>query len=303
MTPNAVADGLIDLFFPKRCVQCRAPGAWLCEPCAGSLRPLPAESCPRCGSPGHWAPLGRATRRPRALRRHGDGMGVAGGRASDRADAGRAGAVCCPECDGRDLAFTAASAAFTYEGPARALVSACKFRALRSLADEMARLAGPAFGAACGATPAGPDAAASPAASAQTLVTWVPSHRERSLERGFNQAELLARGLARGARLGSAPVLRRTRHGARQSGLDRAARAVNVRDTFALREDTNGVLRKLKRVIVVDDVYTTGETLNRCAEVLAREGLELHVFTFARTVRAASSQASLDHAIQKERCR
>ena len=54
--------------------------------------------------------------------------------------------------------------------------------------------------------------------------------------------------------------------------------------------------------MIVDDVYTTGETLNQCAEVLARAGLEPHVFTFARTVRATPSQASLDHAVQKERC-
>ena len=135
------------------------------------------------------------------------------------------------------------------------------------------------------------------------LVTWVPGHREHSLERGFNQAELFARRLARDAGLPYAPLLRRVRHGARQSGLDRASRAANVRDAFALREERNGVLRRVKRVVLVDDVYTTGETLNQCAEVLARAGLEPHVFTFARTVRAASSQASLDHAVQKERCR
>lgn len=259
MTSGGIVDGLLDLVLPRRCVQCRAAGGWLCEPCSGDLRPLPAQRCPRCGAPGPWtAPGGRR----RAGRR-------------------------CPECGGRDLAFHSASAAFTYEGPAKALVTACKFRALRSLADDMVGRAAPAFAA---------------ASSGVDLVTWVPGHRDHQLERGFNQAELLARGFARRAALPYAPLLRRVRHGARQSGLDRAGRAANVRDAFALREEDNGVLRKFKRVMIVDDVYTTGETLAHGAGVLADAGLEPHVFTFARTVRATPSQASLDHAVQKERC-
>lgn len=275
MDASGAMDGLLDLFFPKRCVQCGTAGAWLCEPCAGGLHRLPDERCARCGAPGRYMPPGAAGRAARA-------DVPADGR---RRSPGRL----CPECGARDFAFRSAGAAYTYDGPAKALVTACKFRALRSLTDEMARRAGPAF-AAC-------------AAPCAELITWVPGHREHGLERGFNQAELFARRLARDAGLPYAALLRRVRHGARQSGLDRASRAANVRDAFALREERNRVLRRLKRVVVVDDVYTTGETLNQCAEVLARASLEPHVFTFARTVRAASSQASLDHAVQKERCR
>ena len=253
-------DGFLDLLFPKRCVRCRAAGGWLCEPCAGGLTSLPAVRCARCGAPGDWS------RRP------------------------------CPECAGRELAFVTACAAFTYEGAARDLVTACKFRALRSIADEMTVRAAPAFRAACGVVPAGPAAP-----DTGVLVTWVPGHRDHSLERGFNQAELLARGLARTTGLAYAPLLRRVRHGARQSGLDRAARAANVHDAFALREDAKRVLRNLKRVVIVDDVYTTGETLNHCADALARADLRPHVFTFARTVRASS--ATRRNTLQKERCR
>jgi len=161
-------------------------------------------------------------------------------RAADAAPGARRPSAPCRECRGRDLAFTSASAAFVYEGPARALVTACKFRALRSLVDEMVERAGPAFGAACSGALDSTDSASAP----PLLVTWIPAHRDHTLERGFNQAELLARGLARRAGVPYAPLLRRRRHGARQSGLDRAARAANVRDAFALREDANGVLRK-----------------------------------------------------------
>ncbi len=286
MTASGIVDGLIDLVLPRRCVVCGVAGGWLCDVCAGDLHPLPARRCPRCGAPGAWAaarpdgwPLRDASastlQRPSAPR-------GAHRPAALRAHAGRR----CPECSGRDLAFVSAAAAFTYEGSARALVTACKFRALRSLTDDMVERAAPAF----------------ERAAQDSLVTWVPGHRDHQLERGFNQAERLARGFARRAGLPYAPLLRRTRHGARQSGLHRAARAANVKGAFALREEYSGVLRKLKRVLIVDDVYTTGETLDHCAKVLAHAGLEPHVFTFARTVRATPSQASLDHAVQKERC-
>jgi ComF family protein len=246
-------DELLDLIFPRRCVQCRAVGAWLCEPCADQLKALPPGGCARCGAPGR---------------------GLAGG-------AGR-GSRRCPECDGRDLAFTSAAAAFAYEGPARALVTACKFRSYRSLAREMARRAGPAFVAACGGETAGPLA-----------VTWVPAHRTRTVERGFDQAELLARELAKPAALPAVSVLRRVRETARQSGLHGAERAANVADAFQLRRGADRVLSRFKRVVVVDDVYTTGETLNHCAKALTEAGVDPRVFSFARAVRRSSACTSV----------
>ncbi len=73
------------------------------------------------------------------------------------------------------------------------------------------------------------------------LVTCVPAHRGHKLERGFNQAELLARDLARAAGLPFAPLLVRTRHGRRQSGLAKSERAANVRGAFALAREAQRV--------------------------------------------------------------
>ncbi len=316
MNAAGALEGLLDLVFPKRCVVCRTAGSWLCEPCAGGLRPLPEERCWRCGAPLPGAGARSRRRAPGSPPR---------GRPSS-----------CRECAGRDLAFVSASAAFCYEGPARALVTACKFRALRSLTDDLAARAAPAFAARFGVCSSGgglpadrdgsvrrwPGAASSPGAASgpgaafgpgsasgsdgpppEVVVTSVPAHRDHRLERGFDPAESLARRLADGAGLTYAPLLCRVRHGARQSGLARAARAANVRHAFALREDALRVGRRLKRVIIVDDVYTTGETLNQCAEALAHASLEPHVFTFARTVRATPAHASREQAVPKERCR
>jgi predicted amidophosphoribosyltransferase len=286
---------VLDLVFPRRCVQCRTVGAWLCAACAAQLTPLAAGRCPRCGAPAR-APVSPGARDGRA--RRGDREEPGGGEAP-------AGRPACAECGGRDLAFSAATAAFVYEGPARALVTACKFRSLRSLAREMAVLAGPAFVAACGGETAGPAGApvgpgAGPAALARgaavadpgLAVTWVPAHRTRTVERGFDQAELLARELAGLTALPAAPLLRRTRATARQSGLHGAERAANVSDAFQLRPGADRVLTGFKRVVIVDDVYTTGETLNHCASVLSEAGVDPRAFTFARAVRRSSPRAT-----------
>jgi ComF family protein len=257
--PVRILEGLADLVLPRRCVQCGRAGAWLCPVCAPGLRPLPPTVCLRCG-----APLARP-------------------------------APSCPECRGRSLAFGAARAAFVYEGPARRLVTACKFRALRSLADEMAALAAPRFGELVAAL--GGEAAVS-------AVTWVPLHRERGLERGFDQARLLARGLARRHGLRCEPLLVRRRRGRRQSGLAAAARRDNVRGAFELRKGSLGGCfdcgEKVKNVVVVDDVYTTGETLQQCSQVLRRAGCEPYVFTFARAARRRASGDELERTAKEQ---
>ena len=235
-----LAEGVVDLFLPRRCVCCGRAGGWLCEACAPSLVPLPATVCARCG-----APLARA-----------------------RSE--------CPECRGRELAFATARAAYLYDGPARRLVTACKFRALRSLAGEMADLARLPFEQTVAALGGG---------AGVDLVTCVPVHRDRDLERGFDQAALLGRRLADGAGLPFASLLVRTRRGRRQSGLGAAERAANVRSAFRLDDRMVDKAGRVRTVLVVDDVYTTGETLHACSTALRHAGCEPHAFTFARAAR------------------
>jgi competence protein ComFC len=251
-----LADGLLDLLLPKRCVQCGAPGRWLCAACACGLRPLEGPCCARCGRPASVS-------------------------SSE-----------CPECRRRDLGFASARAAFAYEGPARKLVTACKFRSLRSLGAEMAELARPAFGAAALAGAEGAEA-----------VTCVPVHHDRRLERGFNQAELLARELARQSGLPFVAALERPHRGARQSELSGAARAANVAGAFAVAPRAAPLVAPFKRVVIVDDVYTTGETLSQCSKALKDAGREVRVFTFARAVRRHLYAGSAETSSAKEQRR
>jgi ComF family protein len=248
-TFGRLADGAVDLFLPKRCVECGRAGAWLCAACAPALTPLPATVCERCG-----APLARSQ-------------------------------AACRECRGRDLAFGSARAAFFYQGPARRLVTSCKFRALRSLTAEMARLAEDSFAGAVEALGG---------RAAIDLVTCVPVHRDRDLERGFDQAALLGRRLAAAADLPFASLLVRSRRGRRQSGLGAADRAANVRAAFRVDDTVADKVGRVRTVLVVDDVYTTGETLHACSAVLRHAGCEPHAFTFARAARAFHLQIASD---------
>jgi ComF family protein len=115
------------------------------------------------------------------------------------------------------------------------------------------------------------------------LVTWVPLHWRRRRARGFDQAQLLAREVAR--KLGLAPArgaLRRVRDTAPQSGLGGAERRRNLRNAFAARRWR---LRGARRLILVDDVWTTGSTLAECARTLRRAGARrVYLATVARVL-------------------
>jgi ComF family protein len=113
------------------------------------------------------------------------------------------------------------------------------------------------------------------------VIMPVPLHPMKRREREFNQAERLARrlSLATGIAL-RVDVLNRPRPTETQTQLSRAARAENMRGAFVVGE---GVQLKGARVVLVDDVLTTGATANACAEALAEHGAgAVCVWTVAR---------------------
>jgi predicted amidophosphoribosyltransferase len=168
----------------------------------------------------------------------------------------------CRECAGRRLAFASARAAVGYDARARALVSGWKERGLRRLAEDAAALVAERLPA--------------PAAS---LVTFVPPDLDRRLRRGHHPAERLALELAERWSLPSAPLLTRDR-GRPQRGRSLAERRANVRGAFHASGDAPA------RVLLVDDVYTTGATASAAASALRAAGARrVDVVTFARALR------------------
>ena len=151
-----------------------------------------------------------------------------------------------------------------YEGTLRSIVHALKYEGRRSLAGPLGALlrrygADVLDGAAC-AMP-------------------VPLHASRRRERGFNQAADLARHLA-------VPVvagLRRVRATATQTGLPAAQRHGNMRGAFEATAETHDARDAI--VVLVDDVCTTGATLEACARALKQAGVrEVRALTAARVV-------------------
>jgi ComF family protein len=120
-------------------------------------------------------------------------------------------------------------------------------------------------------------------ASPIDLIVPVPLHPKRLRWRGFNQSLLLARQVSRMYEMRVDPfLLYRSRETPPQTQLTEEERRKNVRGAFAI--DT-GKLLKGKSVLLVDDVYTSGATVNECSRVLVRGGAKtVHVLTLARTV-------------------
>lgn len=112
------------------------------------------------------------------------------------------------------------------------------------------------------------------------LIIPVPLHPARERERGFNQAALLAELLSARMSIPARPVLERTRYTTTQTAFDRAERMENLRGAFRLRK--NADVRQ-RRILLIDDVLTTGSTLSECARVLRRGGARsVHAATAAR---------------------
>ena len=160
---------------------------------------------------------------------------------------------CCAACEREKPAYDATLALYDFVFPVDAMVHALKYRHRLSMASF--------FGAALAAR-------AQDFGAQADLILPMPLHPRRLAERGFNQAVELARPLARARELPlGLAVVRKLRDIPAQAGLDREARLRNPRGVFEC-----GVSLQGQRVIVVDDVMTTGATLGELARTLKRQG-------------------------------
>lgn len=174
----------------------------------------------------------------------------------------------CGEC--LEWGTLRAAAPFHMDGMATRLVHALKFDGWRGLAPQMARAM---------VRPARRLTMDQP----RPLVP-VPLSAARLRERGFNQAELLAQGLADETGWALVNLLRRGRTGEQQARLGRRRRAANVRDLFEI--DRSERTDEWSSVLVVDDVVTTGATAAACVAALSAAGLDCDgVVSFARASR------------------
>ncbi len=180
------------------------------------------------------------------------------------------GDVLCSGCLAAAPAFDTARAAMRYGPVARRLVVGLKHADRTHLAPALAAWMGRAGEALC---------------ADSDLLIPVPLHRRRLLSRRFNQSVLLARALGKESGLPViADAMVRRRATPPQAGLTRHQRRRNVAAAFAVRPARQALVEG-RRVVLVDDVLTTGATATACARTLKRAGADhVAVLTLARVV-------------------
>ncbi len=177
--------------------------------------------------------------------------------------------------------FERAVAYGSYEGPLRDLIHLLKFGEVLPAAGVLGRLLAETI------------AALEPALPAEKIVVVpVPLHADKRSQRGFNQAELIARAALKRLSRGEnrfklcTPALTRVRDTGSQIGRSREQRLQNLRGAFKVADTTSVANRN---VLIIDDVYTTGATASECARVLRRAGAaKVWVATVARTMRESN---------------
>jgi ComF family protein len=241
--------GLADVVFPPACVHCRGLVETEDESDSTAAEPAFRHLCARCVAqlefvrPPHCTTCGHPF------------YGVVEGERM------------CVKCEGLEPAFRQGRTAVLFKGPARSLVIELKYhRGLHVLADmaEIFRRSTQLIDQVRGA-----------------ILVPVPLHARKERERGFNQAALLAKALAfaAGKETRVERLLQRAVDTPTQTAFDRRTRMANLKNAFALVRTP--AINPALHYILVDDVFTTGSTLNSCARALRRGGaLRLDVVTF-----------------------
>jgi ComF family protein len=189
----------------------------------------------------------------------------------------------CVQCEGdADFPLDHVRAAALHTAPLREWIHLLKYEGRRDLAPPLARYL----------TAALSDAAWAPLRARLDAVTPTPLHAERLRERGYNQAELLARGLCRQTGLPlRTDLLTREKLTRSQVGLNAAERKANVEDAFAAAPACRGL-----HLLLIDDVYTTGATLRACAHALRNAGAaRIYALTLALPNRHETHHETLTH--------
>jgi ComF family protein len=161
-----------------------------------------------------------------------------------------------------------------YEGTLRKLIHLFKYSGMRRLAQPLGALLADAL----------------PRDRQFDLVTAVPLHWRRRWQRGFNQSELLGKAIARARGIPAKHVLRRGWATRAQAGLSNSQRRENVSGAFRARRRVAGL-----RILLVDDVMTTGATAGACARALKKAGAKsVSLLALARVDRRFTDRADLD---------
>lgn len=241
---------LSDLLFPIECLSCGQEGAWLCLACQKSLPYKISRHCPHCGSATPWGETCAPCRRVKAL-------------------------------DG-------ALSLIPYAEPlAQNLIHAWKYQGIKSLSNELGnymaagleiinqRLAKVRHQIQLGL--ARQDLLSYPLLptlllNKNTILIPVPLHKKKLRQRGFNQAYDLAQAISEKTGYPVLDIMERPKHTAAQATLHETDRFTNIQDAFRLKDKADDLVGK--NILIVDDVITTGATIEQIAKILKTAGAQ-----------------------------
>lgn len=171
----------------------------------------------------------------------------------------------CPNCSGLSFAFEFARPALLKDTRTLDLIHQLKYQRSLHLGRELGNLAAESFQK---------DPRLAKALAEKWPLIPVPLHRSRLIHRHFNQAEEIALGISHQTGLPVISALRRTRDTGTQTRLSRKQRMKNLQGSFEISKAGENLISKNPHgVVLIDDVLTTGSTVNECAKTLRREGI------------------------------
>lgn len=257
------AESLFATLFPSDCRLCGTPlikisRLPICEDCQEAMRPIAGGVCSVCGE----------------------------GLISPYAFSDNQAELRCGLCRRMDPPFAKPAAYGSYDGGLRELIHLLKYEQVRPAANLLGRMLAEVIS----------DLKLS-YDDADLLVVPVPLHARKLRQRGFNQAELIARAALKLKPAGEqltldSGILERQRETKSQIGLTRHQRRENMRGAFRVAKPLQVEGRE---ILLVDDVFTTGTTVSECARVLRHAGAaRVWVATVARTLKAEATHAILE---------
>lgn len=169
----------------------------------------------------------------------------------------------CSDCDKKKFHYNRGYAVWVYNDPMRNSIAAYKYRSKKEYSNfyirEILRLYGETL-----------------LRLSVDAIIPIPIHQSKYLERGYNQAELLAKGIGKELKLPvHTKLLIRCKKTLPQKNLSNKERLKNLSEAFEIKEkDLNIDLKSIKKVLLVDDIYTTGSTIEACSVLLKSYGID-----------------------------
>lgn len=228
----------MDVFFPRHCALCDnvllPEEEGICQKCSTSVELIGEPKCRKCGKP-----LGSEEEY-------------------------------CQDCQGKNTSFLYGNCLFSYDSMMQESIARFKYGGRQEYADYFARMACRQYGD--WLQQIAPDA-----------LVPVPIHAKRHRQRGYNQAELVAKQMEKYTGIPMrTDLVRRSKNTSPQKELSEQERWNNLRGAFVPgfqknNDETNGfreLNHDLECVIIIDDIYTTGSTMEVCSQVLKTMGIE-----------------------------